>query len=98
MLKVILRGHNFGFVFQKLGLYLKVKPRFGEFKKFFKNQVYLENGYNSAVLTFLRYVIFQNIFLYIGLTISLKKNWCQIKKKFIDIKSQKKSAQSDKWC
>ena len=66
---------------KKLGLYLKIRPRFGNFQKIFRNQAFSESRRNSAVSNFFQVCFFPKTFLYKVLLISIIKIRCYMQKK-----------------
>jgi len=81
LLKVIFEDPKVRLAYKKLGLYLKIRPRFGDFQKFFRNQAFPENRRNSAVFNFFEVCFFPKTFLYTVLLISIIKTRCYVQKK-----------------
>ena len=81
LLKVIFEDLKVRLAYKKLGLYLKIRLRFGDFQKIFRNQAFSENRRNSAVFNFFEVWFFPKTFLYTVLLISIIKIRCYVQKK-----------------
>ena len=62
LLKFICKDIKVRLPYQKLGLYLKIRQRFGDFNNIFNNQAFSENGRNSVVFYFFEVCYFPNTF------------------------------------
>ena len=76
MLKIMFEDLKVRIAYKKLGLYLKIRPRFRDFQTIFRNQAFWKTGVTLPFSTFLRSVFFPNTFLYIKLIISIIKIRC----------------------